>query len=547
MILIVPILTSGSVSANVLPGIMKAVEKYTIIYGMDSILKSANALFSKSVELAGATMQMASGKLRIKEGSLPLFSEQGGVPGPQGNMQFQMGTATGPTKPTGGQQQGTTGQAVTKALGKQISEPKKGSSVIVPGDYNALSLEPTWVQVSTTKSGLQLLGIKAIPFPVQSPENLINHLLYDRASKSVDYLTKKYSRMMIRIMFRVARKIRIPMLKDRVLTGDPKTDILWASSMYKDNLIVVFNQMELEQADIFSSPRTVNRLHKLGWSSFILADDVNKRATFCMKEFGGVCSTVMYSYLFSSLGASHNKVYEDLEDIRRSSSPIFRMSTSKKRVFGETFAQAKLNDYSLDPEPLLEQEIDTFAKKMTNPITLGKTLKKATSAIASNNPQELQTALKDVPRVPVPKVLDFCRKYSAQFNSNFELSKRVIKNSTDFSDNLTKYSACILAMGAVTQNPSDPDFQTKRNLKMYIGGVRKFSVEEGIKSVAQLLMMAAIVAIAQAANVAISTTKILGTGWEFLKKALLATPKPVKIGIVIAILLIFLVWISKES
>jgi len=102
-------------------------------------------------------------------------------------------------------------------------------------------------------------------------------------------------------------------------------------------------------------------------------------------------------------------------------------------------------------------------------------------------------------------------------------------------------------MGAVTQNPSDPDFQTKRNLKMYIGSIRKYTIEEGIKSAAQLLMMSAIVAIAQTANIAIGTTKLIGSGWAFLKRALAATPTPVKVGIVIAILLIFLVWVSKES
>jgi len=534
MILIVPILTSGSVSTNVLPGIMKAVEKYTIIYGMDSILRSANALFSKSVELAGATMQLASGKLRIKEQY-----------GPQGAGQFQMGS--GPQSPTKtGQQTTPTQQAATKALGKQLAEPKRGGAVSFSVDYNNLSLEPTYIQVSTPKSGMQILGIKAIPFPVKSPEMLINQILRDRASKTSDYLSKKYSRMLIRIMFRVARKVRIPMLKDRVLTGDPRTDILWASSMYKDNMIVVFNQMELQQADVFSSPKTVNRLHKLGWSSFILADDINKRATFCMKEFGGVCSTVMYSYLFSSLGSGHAKVYEDLEDVRRSSSPIFRMSTNKRKVFGEGIAQRKINEYS-SSEALLEQEIDAFARKMSNPVTLAKTFKKATDAVSSNDSEKLQDALKDVPAVPVPKVLNFCRKYSTSFNSNYELSKRVIKNSTSLSDNLTKYTACILSMGAVTQNPSDPDFQTKRNLKMYINSVRKQSIESGIKSAAQLLMVSAIVAIAKSAQVAIGMTRFGSSVWAAIKGALAATPKPVKIGIIIAIVLIFLVWISKES
>ena len=192
MILIVPMLTSGSISPNVLPGLMKAVEKYTIIYGMDSILRSANAALSKSVQLAGTTMQVLGRSRLVATDKMKeqLIYEQ--PPDP-----------IDPTKVIRG---------VTTQVGKQIERPAKptGRIDVNPAGYNTLSLEPTWIQVTTQRSGLQILGIKAIPFPVQSPEGLVNAILTDRASKTSDYLTKKYSRMMIRIMFRIARKVRIP-------------------------------------------------------------------------------------------------------------------------------------------------------------------------------------------------------------------------------------------------------------------------------------------------------------------------------------------------
>jgi len=520
MIIILPMITSGSISPNVLPGLMKAVEKYAIIYGMDSILRDANAALSKSVQLAGTTMQIL-GKSRIvmKGGKL---EEQG-----------QRGTD--PTKVV---------QGLATSLGKDLSgEKAKGISSLKvdTAGYNALSLEPTWVQVTTPKSGLQILGIKAIPFPVQSPEGLVRSLLADKASIAGDYITKKYSRMMMRIMYRLARKIRIPTLKDKVLTGDPKTDILWASTLYKNNLIVAFNQMELENVNIFSDPKTVQKLHKLGWSSFIIADDVNKRATFCMKEFGGVCSTVLYAYLFSSLGKDHNKVYEDLEDLRRSSGPFFRMTTNKRKVFGEAVAKNKFNQFSSSMESLLEQGIDKLMKK--NPIALTKQLANAKKAIDNNDSEGLKAAVQGIPAVPLPKVEKFCRKFSAKFQNNYELSKRVIGNSLDFDDKLTKYTSCILAIGSVTQNPMDPDYATKRNLKMYINHARKYSMEGSIQWMGTMLLASFLVALGKSVKMA------KGVDWFVagIKVLYKATPKPLLIAMIIAIVLIFLLWISKED
>jgi hypothetical protein len=77
----------------------------------------------------------------------------------------------------------------------------------------------------------------------------------------------------------------------------------------------------------------------------MIADDVNKKVTFCMKEFGGVCSVVPYGFVYSSLGRDHSKVFEDLEDVKRSASPFFRMTARRTKVFGETVAYNQLTKY----------------------------------------------------------------------------------------------------------------------------------------------------------------------------------------------------------
>ena len=61
MIVIYPMLTSGSVSPNVLPGIVKAVEKYILLYNTDQVLRDAGGskagkIISTGAKIAGTLM-----------------------------------------------------------------------------------------------------------------------------------------------------------------------------------------------------------------------------------------------------------------------------------------------------------------------------------------------------------------------------------------------------------------------------------------------------------------------------------------------------------
>jgi len=77
----------------------------------------------------------------------------------------------------------------------------------------------------------------------------------------------------------------------------------------------------------------------------MVADDVSKQVTFCMKQYGGVCANVPYGFIYSSVGKEHSKVYDDLEDMKRSSGPFFRMKTTRRKVFSDSLALSKLNKY----------------------------------------------------------------------------------------------------------------------------------------------------------------------------------------------------------
>jgi hypothetical protein len=344
-------LISSSVSANAIPGLTKAVEKYILVYNIDSVLRAANLGVGKIVKATGQAVSVgiklgSGGALSMKESLQPLIEQD------EDYQPIKKGQSGG--KKGGGIEIKT---APSHGPAPRLEIPKETS--------NAVSLEPTWIHITTERKGLQILGVKVVPFRVQSTENIINTIMSDQRLKGLDYLTTKYSRVGLRVMMKFLRTIRIPMIKDKALTGDPKFDLLWGGTQYGSDMFVALSKLDLDGAeDVFSKPGVVRRIHKLGWASLIITDDVNKRATFCMKEFGGVCSVVPYQFIYSSLGKDHAKVYEDLEDVKRTASPFFSMRTNRSKAFGESTGYDQLNNHldTLQDEGVLS----VFKKKASS-------------------------------------------------------------------------------------------------------------------------------------------------------------------------------------
>jgi hypothetical protein len=311
-------ITSQSVSPNILPGLVKAVEKYILVYNTDKILKAASvkATAMRTGSAVTGTVSTATRRpLRLKGSKITMEAEKPKGPETEEKTTTTIQPRTGPSP--------------------RLEIPKEG-----------VSLEPTWIHVTTEVKGMQIIGVKVIPFRVKSTENLLNILMSDKQVKYLDYLTTKYSRVAMRSFFRFIRAVRLPRIKDLALTGDPKFDLLWGGTRYGSDMFICLSQLDMDNSeDIFGSPYFVRRIQKLGWSSLMIADDVNKKVTFCMKEFGGVCSVVPYGFVYSSLGRDHSKVFEDLEDVKRSASPFFRMTARRRRVFGETIAYNQMTKY----------------------------------------------------------------------------------------------------------------------------------------------------------------------------------------------------------
>jgi hypothetical protein len=320
MVIIYPALTSSTVSGHVLPGICKALEKFIIVYRMDSIIEQGKTLglnldiLKKGGEAAKIVHKSAMGSYREQEESEEEQKDQ-----EEQNDQENRGQK-----------------------GKEFG-------VMVPKLDQTVSVEPTWMLV-TTKTGTQVLGIKVIAFPVKSDKKLAELILDDRIRYGLDSLVKRVGRGAVRASLNIIRRWggKLKLMPTISVTGDPAKDVLLATSSHGEDIFVILNYMDIPGDEFFRSAQGVKKLFSLGWGSFAIVDDVNKRATFCMKEFKGLCSSVSLANIYASIGKEQHQVYKDAEEVKASSSPFFHMSTSIKRLASESIANEKLEKYLVE-------------------------------------------------------------------------------------------------------------------------------------------------------------------------------------------------------
>ena len=342
MIIVYPMLTSPNISQNSLPGIIKAVEKYILVYNLDDVLNEANSMIS-SIATTGS-------KLVIQAGAIYLASKVGQWMTNSSNdynldhlFLLEQGGASfkTPTAPLPPEEQM---QSNIADMGAKIS---KGIKVDIPR-RDSISLEPTWVQVNSDIAGTKLLGVKVVPFTIKSDVDIMTMISQDAQLTGFNRAIESTKRSLKSLMYSLMRGIKIPFIKDRALTGNSNLDILWAGTKHGRNLFTCLNSIEIEHGDVFSKPQQVQKLHSLGWTSFIIADDVNKKATFCMKEFTGLCSTVPYGLLYSAIGKEHYEVYQNIDDVKHSSGPFFRLSSKRSRIFSNEIASERFEKYSVN-------------------------------------------------------------------------------------------------------------------------------------------------------------------------------------------------------
>ncbi len=323
MVIIYPALTSSSVSSHVLPGICKALEKYIIVYRIDSILKKKKKGKSRLSSLKQGSKQA------LKKASVGAFRE---------NFVWideQEHDLLDPSEQPSQPERDT-----------EDKNKKDKFDVSTPKLDQAISVEPTWLLVSGKEGEKVLVGVKVIAFPVKSDTELSNLILNDRVRYGLGKFLYSASRGFVRRAFKIFKRwMPKTLTPDIPVTGDPTRDVLLASSSHGEDVFVILNSIDIPGDEFFRSATGVKKLFSLGWGSFAIVDDVNKKATFCMKEFKGLCSSVGIANIFATIGKEQHQVYKDAEEVKASASPFFHMSTNIRRLASESAVNEKLEKY----------------------------------------------------------------------------------------------------------------------------------------------------------------------------------------------------------
>jgi hypothetical protein len=346
MIVIYPLLLSDTVSKNIVPGLAKVIERYLLIYKMDEILQSAKSGgYRKKLKVQG-------GKLIIKEQD---DDEEEDL--------FLPHSRTKPLTPKEEEEQEKSRKDLEYELKRKRHEQEKKKAEnnaksatmdIGTMDMQSLSAEPTWVKIDVQTGDIktsELLGVKVVPVIVKSSEKLVRILMFDKNVKGLHGQILTLGRSIIRWSWKIWHKFwsSVPIVgKGRgTTTGDARQDILLHKTIYshdkRANIFLSINFQDLDDDLFFNNAASINKLFKKGWESFVVCDDVNRIAHFCMEEFKGMTASLNYAMIYQTIGQF--KVYESLEDVKRSSSALFKRKMKTSKLISAALSKQKLNKY----------------------------------------------------------------------------------------------------------------------------------------------------------------------------------------------------------
>jgi len=504
MVKLYPTLIANSVSKNIIPGILKSIERYAMIYRMGDILKQAR----KDLGVEAIYRKVGSkSKIVVKETEDQLINflakefltEQGpygrypgsGTKGP---------SQTSPYTQSQNQQQkdeedayeyneklkDVERQAFRKKKGEQAAMPDSAQNASVsigPYDMTSLMLEPSWMKIDMeTKDGAKhsgVIGIKAVPIAVKSDAQLSHLIMWDQQIGKLMTLIIRMGRPIEGIFYRTWRNTVGKFFGSSGISGNPFKDIVLKRTIIgtkgADDIFLVLNQADLP-ADFASRAKDIRKLFKLSWESFCIADDVNRRVAFCMKQFKGMCSIIPYSMLYQTLGQA--RVFEDMEDVRRTSGNLFKTNKNLKKVIGESMAQKKLEEFTADLFPQTpvrtERDIQLLQEMELLDENFAGFIKKVSSSPKQMITRAINGTLK-APDVSPDRLAILGRKVNPNFKKSYDLSLKVLENSiTDIKDtSIAKWAALLVVIKALPGRSKDLIPATREQLIKLVPILRK--------------------------------------------------------------------------
>lgn len=492
-----PLITSKSVNPNVLPGVCKALEKYLIVYRQDAIMNKLGEKYNKE----------GKGKLKLKRGRFVLeqlvHEDNGDGKGPDDGTRISADEYRAEKEKREREKaerekekwELEKAEREKRELERQDEKRKKKDKRRRPAPIDtvktyfphgdALTVEPTWMHITTPDEGTQVLGVKVVPFIIDSDANLLQLLKDDKSRKKLSVVVQRHVRRLLVVMYKIADYTWAKTLglfaftgligkkvTGGTISGDWKKDIILGLTSFKRDMFVLLNQLDLED-DFLKSAGSINKLFGLSWPSVIIANDVDKRVSFCMRPFRGMCSTVSYQFLYSSVDRQTAQAFETIEDVRRAAGTLFRTSGRRfKDMLKDSTAVEKLFDYSklnMVLESLVyEGEIPpNFQKivkaKLKDQKKFKSSLEGVHAASKSKNFKELHKRLNNLklPRMNMDQAKRAAERTNPSFKSNLLYANKVLENSLP---GIPK-QACSAAAAAIAMKASMSTKDQKTLLK----------------------------------------------------------------------------------
>lgn len=195
-----------------------------------------------------------------------------------------------------------------------------------------------------------MIGVKVVPIQIKNFKKVNDALLDDYFSRSSEGFWKNVRRGIARKLIGTTRKVLdklglsriVPDAVDSTLEkkGDivkqmitlAPSDFVNASAFRNDarnapmnykftSSVVMFNKDDIdEDVNIFENRSAMNRLFRLGWTSFAVLDPVKEIMLFISSLDGGFLHVLPYSYMFNSLQA--NDIYKNESGLRNGTRPF---------------------------------------------------------------------------------------------------------------------------------------------------------------------------------------------------------------------------------
>jgi len=417
MIVVYPLICSGTLSESTLPAISKTLERYLIVYYTNELFRDVNQnahkigaknykikpggkVFLEDIEMegvwpttAGRTKPQSSGRSSeeieadIRDAEARLSSTERdrerystNPVDPTIYPAHPMGPQLPQRVPQTGQQSAQDAQSYEDMLAKRrgeerdeeklrllhlkdkrdvekdISQKIKDSKGKIEANISqpAVELAPTTVIVNTP-NGPGFVGVKVIPIRVKSEMDFTYYLEKDNDLNFVMGLAVAIGRRSGRFVYKWYDKTLGKIFSSQSPKGDARHDVIYARSGFSIRGLVLVDRNQMSE-NFMKGATQVGRMQKLGWDNIILADDINRYAYFCMTKFRGICASIPYQMMYRTLG--QDQVYDSIEQARAKNVSLFKTGPKMSKLLGENIAERKTGRYICNENQTLLDEIE---------------------------------------------------------------------------------------------------------------------------------------------------------------------------------------------